>query len=279
MFRKSKHSFFSHIFAALSVLTLALVACNLSAGVPTQAPVEAPTDLVITEAPTQVPTDDPAQGTVTVSVDVSGVAQDFTSQVIEAVSPSADGPWWEAMPQYTLLTLQGYPTPAHLLETQIFVFPVEGLSVNESTAGMVESLQALLQSQQAGDRMPYLPLYNAAQVMHAQVSYLDFKNGRGVRYLTQFDQAPLPINNYELHYTFQGLTSDGKYYVAAVLPVNLPALPMDASVDLNNPPANFMEDFPTYLSDTVDMLNGQPAGAFSPDLSALDAMIESLEIK
>jgi hypothetical protein len=75
------------------------------------------------------------------------------------------------------------------------------------------------------------------------------------------------------------LTSDGKYYVAAVLPVNLPALPMDASVNLNNPPTNFMEDFPTYLSDTVNMLNGQPASAFTPDLSTLDAMIGSLEIK
>jgi hypothetical protein len=279
MFRKTKRSFFLHSFAVLSALTLGLVACNLSAGVPTQAPVEVPTEPVVTDVPTQTPVDDSAPGTVAVRIDVSGVAQDFTSQVIEAVPSSSDSPAWEVMPQYTLLTLQGYPTPAHLLETQIFVFPVEGLRVNESAAGMVGSLQALLQSQQAGDRMPYLPLYNAAQVMHAQVSYLDFKNGRGVRYLTQFDQAPLPINNYELHYTFQGLTSDGKYYVAAVLPVNLPALPMDASVDLEHPPANFTEDFPTYLSDTVNMINGQPAGAFTPDLSALDAMIESLEIK
>ena len=127
--------------------------------------------------------------------------------------------------------------------------------------------------------MPYLPLYNAAQVMHAQVQYIDFKNGVGVRYLTQFDQAILPINNHELHYTFQGLTADGKYYVAAVLPVNLPVLPEDESVDLNNPPQNFVEDFPKYLSDTVAMLNGQSPGAFTPDLSQLDAMIESIEIK
>ena len=46
--------------------------------------------------------------------------------------------------------------------------------------------------------------------MHSQVQYLDFKNGTGVRYLTQFDQGILPINNYELVYTYQGLTSDGK---------------------------------------------------------------------
>ena len=68
--------------------------------------------------------------------------------------------------------------------------------------------------------MPFLPLFNAAQVMHTHLQYLDFKNGQGLRYLTEFDQGIIPINNYELIYTYQGLTGDGKYYVAAVLPVN-----------------------------------------------------------
>jgi hypothetical protein len=270
---------YSRISGATLGLTLLLSACNMLANAPTQEPVEAATESVVTEAPNQAPVVEPTQGPPAVTLDINGVAQEVTSQVVEAVPSSADHPWWEVMPQYTVLTLDGYPTPDHLLETQIFVYPVEGLSVNETAGGVVGSLQALLQSQGAGDSMPYLPLYNAGQVMHAQVKYLDFKNGTGVRYLTQFDQAPLPINNYELHYTFQGLTSDGKYYVAAVLPVNLPELPADASVDLNNPPQNFVEDFPTYLSDTVNMLNGQPASAFTPDLGLLDAMMESLEIK
>jgi len=279
MFRKTTCSFFLRISSAFLMLSLLLSACNVPGNTPIQTPVEIPTDTLPTDAPTQAPTADSGRDVPSVSIDVNGVAQDFTSQVVAAVEPGSDNPWWGVLPQYMLVTLQGYPTPDHLLQTQIFVFPVEGLSVNETANGVVESLRALLQSQQVGDSLPYLPLYNAAQVMHAQVSYLNFKNGRGVRYLTQFDQAPLPVNNYELHYTFQGLTSDGKYYVAAVLPVNLPSLPMDESVDLNNPPANFVEDFPTYLSDTVNMLDDQPAGAFTPDLSALDTMITSLEIK
>ena len=264
-------------FSALLALSLLLSACNAPANAPTQAPVETPTVPVATEAPTQAPTED--SGMPSVSVNVSGVAQDFTSQVVEAVDPSADSPWWGVMPQYTLLTLQGYLTPDHLLKPQIFVFPVEGLSVNETANRNAGSLQALLQNQQIGDSLPYLPLYNAAQVMHAKVGYLDFKNGHGVRYLTQFDQAILPINNHELHYTFQGLTNDGKYYVAVVLPVNLPELPADESVDLNNPPQNFVNDFPTYLADTVNLLNGRPASAYTPDLSTLDGMIGSLEVK
>ena len=53
MFRKTKRSFFLHSFAVLSALTLALVACNLSADIPAQAPVEVPTEPVITDVPTK----------------------------------------------------------------------------------------------------------------------------------------------------------------------------------------------------------------------------------
>jgi hypothetical protein len=278
MFRMTDRSKNWRISSVLLALVM-LSACNTSVDVPINTPVVVPTDPVVIEAPTQAPVEEPTQSAPSVSVDISSVAQGITSQVVAAVPASADHPWWEVMPEYTLLTLQGYSIADHLLDAQIFVYPVEGLGVNEVVGQTPGNLQALLQSQQVGESMPYLPAYNAGQVIHAQVAFLDFKNGKGVRYLTQFDQAPLPINNYELHYTFQGLTSDGKYYVAAVLPVNLADLPSDASVDLNNPPANLMEDFPTYLSDTVNMLNGQPSSAYRPDLSALDAMVESLEIK
>ena len=64
--------------------------------------------------------------------------------------------------------------------------------------------------------------------MHVQVQYLDFKSGTGVRFLTQFNNGMAPVNNHDLIYTFQGLTSDGKYYIAAVLPVTHPDLPANS---------------------------------------------------
>ena len=88
----------------------------------------------------------------------------------------------------------------------------------------------------------------------------------------------MPINNYELIYTYQGLTSDGKYYVAAVLPVNHPSLPADGKVTGKEPP-EFTSDFPTYLANVVKALNPQAANTFTPDLTQLDAMMSSLEIK
>jgi hypothetical protein len=111
------------------------------------------------------------------------------------------------------------------------------------------------------------------------LKYLDFKNGQGVRFLTQFDQAYLPINNDELFYTYQGLTSDGKYYVAAVLPVNAADLPADGTVTDELKAGDFGANFMLYLEQVVKQLESQPATSFTPDLGKLDAMMASLEVK
>ena len=229
-------------------------------------------------APTQAGTSGtPAQAQVT--VDLNGVAQSANPQVVDAVTASAGGPPWEVSPQYTRLDLQGYMVSGHLMKPQIFIYPVSGLaSANQNAGQIAANLKDLLESQQTGQYLPYLPMYNAQQVLHPQVKFLDFKTGKGVRFLTQFDQAMLPINNHELHYTFQGLTSDGKYYVAAVLPVSLPDLPRDEKVT-GTSMDDFVNNFAKYLTDTTTMLNQQPADAFTPDLSKLDAMMQSLEVK
>jgi len=207
------------------------------------------------------------------------MATGFQIETIPAVPASDNSPYWEVLPKYTQVTLPGYPISNHLLKPQIFIYPVEELGkVNEGAGNIAASLQSLLQSPQDVQNMPFLPLFNASQVMHAQVKYEDFKNGTGVRYLTQFDQAPLPINNNELIYTYQGLTSDGKYYVAAVLPVNHPSLPADGNITENEPP-EFTNDFPAYLANVVNALNPQTANTFTPDLTQLDAMMSSMEIK
>ncbi len=226
-----------------------------------------------TMAATAVPaTDDSVQ----ISLDTGSIATGFNT---ETVTPAVDGPYWEVLPQYTQLTLQNYPISDHLMTPQIFIYPVEELqAINEGTKPIVASLQTLIQSPQEVTPMPFLPLFNAQQVMHAHVQYLDFQDGQGLRYLTQYDQAFIPINNNELIYTYQGLTSDGKYYVAAVLPVNHPSLPPDGYVTGNEPP-EFTSDFPTYLANVVASLNPQAANTFTPDLTQLDAMMSSLEVK
>ena len=137
-------------------------------------------------------------------------------------------------------------------------------------------LQSVLQTKQEGAQFPYLPLSNQAQLMHAQVQYLDFKNGQGVRFLTQLGQGMALVNNNELIYTFQGLTGDGKYYIAAVLPVTDPDLP--AGVEAG-PQATAFGNFRDYLSGLVTSLNGKTGDAFTPSLLKLDDLVRSMEVR
>jgi hypothetical protein len=276
MFAKSQFSFVSKLPTALLAGALPLAACSTAVpATPPPGPTETPAPLATAE-PTVVPN---ADGSPHLSLDIGSIATGFQSETVAAVPPNADSPYWEVLPEYTRVTLDGYPISTHLMKPQIFIYPVEDLKqANEGAGTIVDSLRTLLESPQEIANMPFLPLFNAQQVLHAQLQYLDFQGGQGLRYLTQFDQAFLPINNSELIYTYQGLTSDGKYYVAATLPVTHPSLPADGKVTGNEPP-EFTSDFPTYLANTVAALNAQAANTFTPDLTQLDAMMSSLEIE
>jgi hypothetical protein len=46
-----------------------------------------------------------------------------------------------------------------------------------------------------------------------------------------------------------------------------------------NEPAEFTSDFPTDLANVVKTLNPQAANIFTPDLTQLNAIVSSLEIK
>lgn len=177
-----------------------------------------------------------------------------------------------------MLTLEGYEISNHLLKPQIFIYPVAELEAfNQGVNQIATNLEILLDSQIVGENLPFLPLFNAAQVKQSKVAFLGFENGSGVRFLTQFDQTPLPINNFELIYTLQGLTDDGKYYLAAIFSITHPNLPDDTMVDLGqefNP-----EEFPTEMAESVMKLDNFSDMDFSPTLSKLDAMIKSISVR
>lgn len=281
MFTQKHFTFTLKLLIMLLTMALLLGACAATAATPDPTATSAPPatsepTAAVNPTETAVPATD---GSLTVSLDTGGIAAGFQTETIAAVPASDSAPYWAVLPEYTQVTLQGYPISNHLMQPQIFIYPVTELNaVNEGAGQIVASLQTLIQSPQEITPMPFLPLYNAAQAMHAHVQYLDFQSGQGLRYLTEFDQGIIPINNYELIYTYQGLTSDGTYYVAAVLPVTHPSLPADGTVTGDEPP-EFSSDFPTYLANVVSTLNPQAANTFTPDLTQLDAMMSSLEIK
>lgn len=263
----------------LIVFSLALTAC----GIITINPVgdTQPTDAVV-ETFVVPPTDTtpPAEpGSVNFSLDTYGVLSGYTTAIIPAVAQAGSAPYWEVLPAYTRVTPQGYGIANHLIQPQIVVYPVADLiAVNPSAAQVVASLQTLLQSPQEVAVLPYLPVVNMNQTFHSNLQYIEFKNGSGLRYLTEFSQGIVPVNNFELIYTFQGLTSDGKYYIAANFPVNHPSLPADGAIT-GNEPLEFSNDYNAYIQNIVETLNIQASNTFTPDLTLLDAMMSSVEAR
>jgi hypothetical protein len=252
-------------FVVLTAIIMLLSACQ-------------PVVVTTIPQPTQPPAQPSSEVAPGISFDYSTVVNTVTIETVAAQPGTSEGPYWEAAPQYRLLTLEGYPVANSLRKPQIFIYPTGDLaSANESMGNIATDLQALLQTKQTGVQLPFLPLLSEAQALHAQVQFLNFKNGNGVRFLTQLTQGMTLINNTELFYTFQGMTSEGNYYIAAILPVSNPELPTDSNV--SGEQTNAMDDYRNYLSNAITLLNEQPADAYTPDLNILDALIRSIEIK
>jgi hypothetical protein len=121
------------------------------------------------------------------------------------------------------------------------------------------------------------PWVEAEQSIFSRFQYLNFRSGSGVLFLTQYDQEdpPTPINNEELTCNFQGLTRDGKYYVAARLPISHPSLPK--GIDFTDD--NERNKGRLYLRRAEARLNTLPENSFYPSLASLKALLSSISVQ
>ncbi len=277
----------------LAIILLAMLACGVIApATPAQPGVEtvvAATFQTLTAAipPTQTPISGALVSVNNIAfvipTDVGSGAQ---AETIEAVPPSDDMPWWEIAPRYDKYRLQGYPLVNTFHTPTIYVYPVnEYLQVNADMDESFDSLKAIITGQPLPEALPFLPAFNAAQIFHSNEKILTFQNGKGIRFLTQYGQDVSPVNNNSLFYTFQGLTDDGAYYVAAILPVSAAFLPADGNPDTPLPADGVPFDWENYekISQYFELvkqkLNAADSNAFNPMLTNLDALIKSILIK
>jgi hypothetical protein len=206
------------------------------------------------------------------------IAAEVMAQTIPATDK--DEPPQTTLPRHIKFSFNGYALPDTFHEPRILVYPVaEFKAISEYTSKTIADLrQILAERPEAPKEIPFLPPFHAGQMMRTQIAYIDFQNGKGVRFLTQYAQAYLPINNHELFYTFQGLTSDGQYYVAAILPASHPILPADQMAYEGGDLDTLAQSFDTYIAEIEEQLNVQDASSFSPHLNLFDAMIRSLAV-
>jgi putative hemolysin len=217
-----------------------------------------------------------------VSFSYSGaLVTDVVGQVVPA--DGDDTPDWARLPAHIRLSFEGYALPETFHEPYILIFSAEDLAGNEMLQGVAANIQRILAEKPdepvgifQGARI--LPPMNAGPMVVTQVAYFDFQNGSGVRFLTQMGQAYYPINNHDLFYTFQGMTHDGEYYVAAILPISHPSLPADGAEIPGGDFDAFADNFETYSAEVAAQLNAEDAGSFAPSITILDAVMQSLEV-
>jgi len=135
------------------------------------------------------------------------------------------------------------------------------------------------------DRLP-LGAGGARRGLTAQIAPLDFMNGYGTRSIGIFYNGDLYLDEtVRFEYLYEGVTEDEVYGVSFMSPTvaSDPSLiPAEGFAEFWNDVYNEIE--PTIsLSDLVDEtesnLDNASAADFTPDLDALAALIESLEIR
>lgn len=264
----------------LCIVALLLGACNIPATPP------APQF----ETPLVFPTNTVTSGGVVTLNNVSftiplGVAVDAKSEMVSANTDANNAPAFDIAPAHLKFVLTSYQLQDKFLEPQILVFPAEEYAKLNPPAGeQIQKVKTILAgSQLTGETMPVIPFFNATQQIASKMQVVNFQNGRGIRFLTQYAQYPATINNHELFYEFQGLTNDGKYYIVAALPVTSSILAEDEKPESPVPadgvavPAGGIPD-PAYYDAVTKALNAMYEDSFNPSLFQLDALIQSLTV-
>lgn len=268
---------------ALSAMVLLILACNLP-------PRVSPTQQF--QTPVLVPTANTVAvgGTVTLNnvgfTIPMGIAKDSLSEMVAAVTDENNAPPWGLAPAHLEFTLTGYQIPVENapIKPQIFVYPTdEYAKLNSNAADQIQKLKTILAGAPlTKDGMPSW-VVNAGALITAKMQVINFQSGRGVRFLTQYDQYPAIINNRELFYLFHGLTTDGKYYIVAMFPTQSSILAPDEKRESPVPqggvplPASGGPD-DAYYAAVTQALDAMYEDSFNPSLFQLDALVQSITV-
>lgn len=167
----------------------------------------------------------------------------------------------------------------------VAVYPVEAyrtiwdMQGDPFVAEALAALQELLDARPANPAppLPVLPQMPATNDFATQVSYLDLADGgAGVRFVGRFVQDVSPVENYQLRYIFQGLSGDGQFLIVAQLPITTTALPEEPQGLDGDAYNDFAATYDIYLAETTAAFDNLVASDFTPDLTALDAMLRSV---
>lgn len=222
------------------------------------------------------------------SIEMGGIRFTFASPLAAGVSidssAAIEAPVDSllARPASTRFLFEDYLLPDTAQPARIEVYPVEAYSdASLAAAQIILDLRRMLieRPRQPASPYPMLPIPEASQLFQSHLGYMDFQNGSGIRYITQLARNSAPITSADLFYTFQGITADGDYLVSAVFPVWNDTLLPDSDAVPGDTWEALVFDFAAYRDGIVRTMESHPETAFTPDLSMLDAVVESLAVQ
>ncbi len=226
----------------------------------------------------------PAPG---LALSVNGVAGSANAERMPQVINERSWVDLDAMPAHIRITFDGITMTEKFdpKQEQILVIPmddyrtifrnVQATIFNSATL----ALQNTLATQPAAltQDLLLLPTSDQSQAFRAAPRYIPFNGGQGVRFLTQLTQEITAATSSNLTYVYQGLSNDGRYLVAAYLPISTTALPASAAELTKAERDIIKKDYKGYVAGVVNALDNAPL-SFTPSLAALDAMMGSIQI-
>lgn len=141
----------------------------------------------------------------------------------------------------------------------------------------IDTLQRMLATRPGrapeGRSLPDTFLVDAAHSVEARLTYLDLPWVRGILYLTSYEQDFNPIDNQVLEAVFQGLSTDGRYVVAARFQLAHPQLPTVGKIQSPEPSAEAQARDRKAIS---TLLTNAKDDTFYPSLTSVKALLGSL---
>ena len=288
-------------FLAFMVLVTAILACDLPSGSETQTSVPDETEITTeTQPPVEetiteeaITEDTPTEEPFTCETGMTSglaftvefcypnsVASGFTQTLIPEKTLTLEAMPWEFNPDTIEIILTDYPIENRYHEPVILIYPIDDfIALGENIETIVTNLEILLTDQPPNPNViPFLPTYNAAQTMQAKVSYFDFRSGSGVRFITMYSQAAVPISNDAAIYSYMGITHDGQYFISATFPVTHDLFYPDVLTEPEEGWQTFAANFETYITTMETDLSLESDDSFTPALSHFDSMMASFYI-
>jgi hypothetical protein len=199
---------------------------------------------------------------------------------------------YAALPEHILCTWEGdqvdEAASPFFAQRQILVLPMEPYVSLYAGSDLpaVEQQHALMmmlnieKPENPSAPLPMLPPHGSeSQVIGVQTQPLEFNGGSGYRYLAHYADEGAPVTSDSLIYSFQGLTSDGAYWVSLVYPVSIDILAADASEVGENILATIEADTDAYYSGMAQAIASlDPESDISPALSQLDEIVTGLTV-